>query len=145
VIVVGDAPIVTVGAPGAVTVTVVFAVVVPPGPVAVALYVVVAVGVTAWVPPPAAKVNVVLSVLSEITTWVALLAVVLSVEAPPMLTVFGSAVMATVGAAGGGVVADVLLPHEVKIASETATPEISEASSNRRAPEIRAVQNLLRV
>jgi hypothetical protein len=44
------------GAPGGVTVTTVVAVVLPPAPVAAAVYVVVAVGLTAWVPPFAWRV-----------------------------------------------------------------------------------------
>ncbi len=53
VIVLGLAVMLTVGAgaPGGVTVTTVVAVVLPPAPVAVAVYVVVAAGLTAWVPP----------------------------------------------------------------------------------------------
>ena len=146
VMAVGVATIVTVGALGAVTVIVVLAVVVPPGPVAVAVYVVVAAGVTACVPPVAANVNVVLSVLSEITTWVALLAATLRVEESPAITVLGFAVMVTVGSAvGGGVLAEVVLPQEVNGASDTATTEISVAGHIQRRANVDGAQKPFRL
>jgi hypothetical protein len=56
VIVVGFAMMVTVAAEIDVTVTTAVAEIVPPVPVAAAVYVVVAVGLTAWVPPLDCKV-----------------------------------------------------------------------------------------
>ena len=115
VIAVGLAVIVTVGAPVlAVTVIVACAVTVPPAPVAVAVYVVVALGVTACVPPAGASVKVALSLLSEITTVVALLAVTVRLEELPAGTVPGLAVIATVGSGGGGLVCATTLPQDVR-------------------------------
>jgi hypothetical protein len=56
VIEVGFATMLTVGAAGWVTVTVTLAEVLPPGPVAVAVYVVVTVGLTGCTPPFAVRV-----------------------------------------------------------------------------------------
>ena len=80
--VVGFAAIVTVGAGFAETVTVAVAVTVPPGPVAVAVYVVVAGGLTDCVPPLDTSAYVVPS-LPETVTCVAFTAVTVSVEDCP--------------------------------------------------------------
>ena len=72
--------------------------------------------------------NVVLSTLSEITTCVALLAVTVSMEAGPVVTVLGLAVTFTVGAGGGGVVAFALLPQEVSVATPTNATQLSPAA-----------------
>ena len=90
--VVGFAEMVTVGAGFAETVTVAVAVAVPPGPVAFAVYVVVADGLTACVPPLDTSVYVVPS-LPEIVTCVAFTAVTVSVEDCPDAMVVGFALI----------------------------------------------------
>jgi hypothetical protein len=73
--------------------------------------------------------NVVPSMLSEITTCVALLAVTVSMEAVPVVTVPGLAVIFTVGAdGGGGVVAFALLPQEVSVATPANATQLSPAA-----------------
>ena len=74
------------------------------------------VGVTFCVPPATAKVNLLLSLLSEITTCVALLAVTASIEEFPWVMVAGLATTETVGAVGGGGVAAAGLPQEARVA-----------------------------
>ena len=71
-----------------------------PAPVAFAVYVVVAVGVTACVPPVGPSVNVVMSRLFEITTCVAFVAATVRVDEPPCVIVVGAATIVTVGAPG---------------------------------------------
>jgi len=58
-------------------------------------------GETVWVPPVAVNVYVVLSMLSEITTWVALLAVTVRVTAVPGATVAEFAATVTTGLDAG--------------------------------------------
>jgi predicted tellurium resistance membrane protein TerC len=67
VIEVGFAVIVTVGAEFVVTVTVAVAEVVPPAPVAAAVYVAVVAGLTVCVPPPACRLYVLPSVPVTVT------------------------------------------------------------------------------
>ena len=87
-----------------------------------------------------------LSVLSEITTWVALLAATVRVDESPAITVLGFAVMVTVGrAVGGGVLAEVVLAQEVNVASDTATTEISVAGHIQRRLRVDGAQRRLRV
>jgi hypothetical protein len=94
---VGLAVILTVGATaGGSTVTVTVAEAFPPAPVAVAVYVVLAAGVTVCVPPAACRVYVVLSD-PVTTTWVALVAATVRVDAVPMVIDVELAVMLTVG------------------------------------------------
>jgi hypothetical protein len=100
---VGSAVIVTVGGGFAVTVTVAVAVADPPAPVAVAVYVVVAVGLTAWVPPVAGRVKELPSDPAT-ETWVALVALIVSVDELPDPIEEGLAVMLTIG---GGLAATV--------------------------------------
>jgi hypothetical protein len=92
--------IVTVGGPAAVTVTVAVAVAgVPPLPgLAVAVYVVVAAGVTLCVPPVGLRVYLLPSEPVRVTV-VAFVATTVRVEEPPAETDAGLAVMVTVGAA----------------------------------------------
>jgi hypothetical protein len=71
--------------------------------------------------------NVVLLMLSEITTCVALLAVTVSMEAVPVVTVPGLAVIFTVGADGGGGVF-ALLPQEVSVATPANATQLSPAA-----------------
>jgi len=66
--------------------------------------------------------------LSEITTCVALLAVTVSMEAVPVVTVPGLAVIFTVGADGGGGVAFALLPQEVSVATPANATQLSPAA-----------------
>ncbi len=97
----GLAVIVMVGCDGAdPTVIVVAAVVLPPGPVAVAVYVVVAVGLTDFVPPLACRVYDVPSFPANVTC-VASAAVTVNVEEAPDVIDVELAVMLTVCAAGG--------------------------------------------
>jgi hypothetical protein len=94
---VGLAVMVTVGPELAVTVTVAVAVAFPPTPVAVAVYLVVALGVTDCVPPVAANAYELPS-LPLIVTVVALAARTVKVDGLPAGTVAGLAVISTVGA-----------------------------------------------
>ena len=94
----GSAVMLTVGAVPPAIVTDVVADAVPPGPVAVAVYVVVAAGRTAWVPPPGGKSYVLPSVPAT-TTWVAFNAVTVSVLEFPGFIEPGFAAMVTEGAA----------------------------------------------
>jgi len=96
----------------------------------------VAVGVTDCVPPVPGKLNVVLSMLSEITTCVALVAVTVSVEASPVVTVVGLAAIATVGAVGGVPGFGSPLPQEVAVKSAIDAIEISVAGHNQRGCSI---------
>ena len=100
VIDIGLARIFTVGVMAAATVTVDEAVLAPPGPVAVAVYVVVVVGLTAWVPPPACRVYELPS-LPVTVTWVAFDAATVNMDVLPLATDVGLAAMFTVGAGGG--------------------------------------------
>ena len=105
VIVVGFAMMVTVGAEIDVTVTTAVAEIVPPAPVAAAVYVVVAVGLTAWVPPLDCKVYSLPS-LPVSLTWVAFAAITVKVDELPAVIEAGLAVMVTVGAASAATVTD---------------------------------------
>jgi hypothetical protein len=65
--------------------------------------------------------------LSEITTCVALLAVTVSMEAVPVVTLPGLAAIFTVGAdGGGGVVA--FAPQEVSVATPANATQLSPAA-----------------
>ena len=99
VIEVGLADMLTVGAPGAATVTVALAVVFPPDPVAAAVYVVVAIGLTACVPPFDCRVYVLPSD-PVIVTCVAFVAVTVSMDELPAAIEVGLALMPTIGAVG---------------------------------------------
>ena len=83
------------------------------------------------------SVNVVLSLASVMTTFVALVALTVSVEELPWSIVVGDAEMATVGAAGG--IVDVVdpVPQDVRPASATDVIEISAASRKRLADDLR--------
>lgn len=111
----GLAMIVTVGAGFAVTVIVAVADAFPPGPFAAAVYVVVAVGFTAWVPPLACSVYELPSVPVNVTC-VAFDAATVRIDELPEVIEAGLAVMLTVGAWFAAddtvtvVVADVLPP-----------------------------------
>lgn len=113
----GFAMMLTVGAGGNAAATVIVTVVetVPPFPVAVAVYVVVAVGLTDCVPPVGWRVYELPSV-PVIVTAVALLAVTVSVDELPEVMEVGLAVMLTVG---GGAELPILptLAHPVNISS----------------------------
>ena len=100
---------------------------------AVAVYVVVVLGVTACAPPLPGNVNVVGSTLSVITTCVALLAVTVSIAEVPVVTEFGLAVILTVGAevAGGGV-AFTMPVQEVSVATPANEMQLSVAAQRRR-------------
>jgi hypothetical protein len=78
-------------------VTVAIADALPPAPVAVAVYVVVAFGVTDWVPPFVARVYELPS-LPVTVTWVASVAATVNVDEDSALMVAGLALMETVGA-----------------------------------------------
>ena len=93
----GLAVIVTVGAGFAVTVIIAVADAFPSGPIATAVYVVVADGVTACVPPLACSVYEVPSVPVTVTC-VALVAVTVRIDELPEVIEVGFAVMLTVGA-----------------------------------------------
>jgi hypothetical protein len=116
---VGLAVIVTVGAPEPdpedETVTVDAAVADPPGPVALAVYVVVADGVTVCVPPEAGRVY---ELPSEpaIVTFVALVAATVSVAVAPAATVAGLDAMLTVGK--GSVILPLTPPHPTATSTE---------------------------
>jgi len=115
----GLAVIVTVGAlepdPEDETVTVDAAVADPPGPVALAVYVVVADGVTVCVPPEAGRVY---ELPSEpaIVTFVAFVAATVSVAVAPAATVVGLDAMLTVGK--GSVILPVTPPHPTATSTE---------------------------
>ena len=96
----GLADIVTVGAVAPATVTVAVAVVLPPGPFAVAVYVTVATGLTTCVPPFACRLYVLPSVPLTVTC-VALVAVTVSVDEAPAAIDVGLALIPMIGAAGG--------------------------------------------
>ncbi len=96
------------GVVAAPTVTVADAVAVPPLPVAVAVYVVVAEGVIAWVPPVAAIVYLLPSLPATVTV-VALVALTVNIDEALAVTDAGLALMATVGAAVVPLPLDVLL------------------------------------
>jgi hypothetical protein len=98
--VLGSAEIVTVGAGFRETVTVAAALTVPPGPVAVAVYVVLEVGLTDCTPPLDASVKVDPS-LPETVTCVAFTAVTVRVEDWPEVMAVGFALIWTVGAGFG--------------------------------------------
>ena len=123
VIEVGFADSVTVGPeppPAVTTVTVAVATTEPAGFVAVAVYVVVAAGVTACVPPVAA-IWYVLPSLPVNVSVVALVAATVSVEEDPALIEAGFALIVTVGAAAepftvNTAVADVVPPVPVAVA-----------------------------
>jgi len=108
----GFAAIVTLGvpdpAPDDETVTVDAAVADPPGPLALAVYVVVAVGFTVCVPPAAGRVY---ELPSEplIVTVLAFVAATVSVADVPAATVVGFDVMVTVG--NGSVILPLTPPH----------------------------------
>ena len=118
----GLAVIVTVGTPEPdpedETVTVDAAVADPPGPVALAVYVVVADGVTVCVPPEAGRVY---ELPSEpaIVTFVALVAATVSVAVAPAATVVGLDAMLTVGK--GGVILPLTPPHPTARSTEANT------------------------
>jgi hypothetical protein len=116
---VGFAVMVTVGAAGGTTVTVALAEVVPPAPVAAAVYVVVAMGLTVCLPPPAWRVYALPSVPLTVT-WPALAALTIKVDELPDAMEVGFAVMVTVGAAAGTTVtvavAEVVPPAPVAAA-----------------------------
>jgi hypothetical protein len=78
--------------------------------------VVVWVKVTAWVPPVAASVYVVLLTLLLIITLVAFVAATVRVLPAPLATVVGLAEMVTVGAEAAG--AAVPLPHPARAISK---------------------------
>jgi hypothetical protein len=80
-------------------VTVAVAEAVPPDPVAVAVYVVVVVGLTDCVPPFDCRVYLLPSDPLTVTC-VALVAVTVSVEEPPLVIEVGLELMLTVGAGG---------------------------------------------
>jgi len=100
VIEVGLALMVTVGASDAATVTVVFADVFPPGPDAIAVYITVALGLTACVPPFGCNEY---EEPSEplIVTCVAFVAVTVKADELPAEIEVGLALMPTIGAVGG--------------------------------------------
>jgi hypothetical protein len=79
---VGFAVMLTVGAGGATTVTVVVAETFPPAPVAVAVKVVFAAGLTACVPPLGCRLYVLRSVPVTVT-WFAFVAVTVNVDESP--------------------------------------------------------------
>ena len=97
---IGLASIFTVGALVSVTVIVDVLVVVPPGPFAVTVYVVVVVGVTGTVPPSAASVYELPSLPDTVTEF-AFDAATLSVDVLPLAIATGVAEMSTIGAGGG--------------------------------------------
>ena len=97
---VGLAVMLTVGAGFAVTVTVAAAEEVPPGPVAVAVYVVVFDGFTVCVPPAAGRLNELPSEPASVTPE-ALLAVTVRVDEPPACTDAGIAETVTEGSGDG--------------------------------------------
>jgi len=111
---VGLAEIVTVGFATAFTVTEVDAVAEPPGPFAVAVYVVVAAGLTDFVPPFPDRVKLLLSVPVTVTDS-AFVAATVSVEALPAVTEVGLAEIDTVGLAAGPELCET--PHPVEIRS----------------------------
>jgi hypothetical protein len=126
---VGFAEIVTVAAAAAVTVSLTDAVagVVPAPPVAVAVYVAVAEGVTDC-DPPALGIEYVLPSDPVITTLAALAAVTFSTDDAPAATELGVAVRATVGAA-------VLVPDAVMVVPQPASERISGRKQVIRAAE----------
>ena len=110
-IVVGLALIVTVGAPDespAVTVIVADAEAVPPDPVAVAVYVVVEVGLTE-IDPPVARIVRLLPLVPVMEIPVAFLAVTVKTEELPLEIVVGLALIVTVGAPEESLVVTVIV------------------------------------
>jgi hypothetical protein len=97
---VGLAAILTVGIPATATITITVADVFPPTPDAVAVYSVVAVGLTDCVPPFGCKVYELPSD-PAIVTCVAFVAVTVNMEELPGITDAGLALMPTIGAVGG--------------------------------------------
>ena len=95
----GEAVMLTVGAGN--TVTIAEALAVPPDPVAVAVYVVVAEGLTAFVPPEAATRKLLPS-LPLTDTELEYVATTVRLDAAPAAIEVGLAPMVTVGAGGGG-------------------------------------------
>jgi hypothetical protein len=116
------------------TVTVVFADCFPLLPVAVAVYVVVAVGLTLCVPPAGCKLYELPS--EPVTlTWVALLAVTVSIDVAPGVTVVGFAEMETVGeppAGGGEPPLPVLLKEALHPASSSVSGTIAARTTVRQ-------------
>ena len=84
-----------------------------------------------------------LSVLSEITTCVALLAVTLSIVGVPSATVVGLAAMVTVGNAGGGGVFAVPVPQAVSAESAIVATQTIAADLHRLADTVAAVAGSL--
>jgi hypothetical protein len=115
----GVAEMLTVGAPTAATVTVVPAEALPPAPVADAVYVVVAEGVTVCVPPVAARLNVLPSDPLTVTL-VAFDAATVRVEDAPGVMEAGAAEILTVGAGSAATItvadAEMLPPGPVALA-----------------------------
>jgi hypothetical protein len=97
---VGFAMMLTVGVPAGRTVTVALAEAFPPVPIATAVYVVVAAGLTLCVPPVGCKLYVLPSVPVTVT-WVAFPAVTTKVDLLPEGIEVGFAIMLTVGVLGG--------------------------------------------
>jgi hypothetical protein len=96
----------------------------------------VAAGVTFWVPPVAASVNVLLSVLSVITTCVAFEVVTVRVEALPFVTEVGLAAMLTVGAEAAGAEGSLDEeadpdPQEVTVNKATKPMQMNEADQEK--------------
>lgn len=116
---VGLAVIVTVGRRVGITVSVALAEFVPPGPVATAVYVVVAAGFTLWLPPLGWRVYALPSVPVTVT-WVASVAVTVKRDELPRVIAAGLTAIVTIGAEAGvtvmDAVADALPPAPFAVA-----------------------------
>jgi hypothetical protein len=98
-------------------------------------------GFTLCVPPLADSGIVLLSTLSEITTWVALLAVTVSMDELPCAIVVGLAAIATVGAFGVGVGVGIaaLPPQEVRVEMATRAAATSHMDRQSLADRFRVL------
>lgn len=99
-------------------------------------------GVTFCVPPVAANAIVLWSTLSVITTWVALLAVTLSMDELPCAMVVGLAVIATVGTWEDCVAIAALPPQEASVDIAANAAPISEAVHQKPVPDFSAMPGL---